>query len=180
MSLVWGHSLHFAKFPNLRFSKQYSFNTFHQISPNLIQSIIIRGQCRFFCFCFCFFFFAICQKLKILWHFEFFLNIATYMGLEISKPYASYSFHSMSVKRIRTLATVVEYMLLLFLAISQVLKLLWHFEIIKAWFLEFVLGSFGALCKISWSIRFSKHYSFNSFHQISTKLDTKYHNQGLI
>ena len=30
--------------------------------------------------------------------------------------------------------------------------------------------------------QFSKHYSysFNSFHQISTKLHTKYHNQGLI
>ncbi len=28
--------------------------------------------------------------------------------------------------------------------------------------------------------RYSKHYSFNSFHQILTKLHTKYHNLGLI
>ena len=46
-------------------------------------------------------------------------------------------------------------------------------------FLEFGLGSFGALCKISDSM-ISKHYSFNSFCQISTKLHTKYYNQGLI
>ena len=53
LSLVWGHSVHFAKFPILRFSKHYSFNSFRQIStpstvfvrfqPNSAQSIIIRG-----------------------------------------------------------------------------------------------------------------------------------------
>ena len=28
------------------------------------------------------------------------------------------------------------------------------------------------------NLRFSKRYSFNTFHQISTKRHTKYHNQG--
>ncbi len=37
-SLVWGHSVHFAKFPVPRFSKHYSFNSFHQISANCTQS----------------------------------------------------------------------------------------------------------------------------------------------
>ncbi len=31
LSLVWGHSVHFAKFPILLFSEHYSFNMFHQI-----------------------------------------------------------------------------------------------------------------------------------------------------
>ncbi len=70
--LVWGHSVHFANCPILRFSKQYSFNGFHQISTKLntkyhnqeiIQTIT---------------FLAICQRLKILWHFETFINTGTY------------------------------------------------------------------------------------------------------
>ncbi len=43
-------------------------------------------------------FLAICQKLKILWHFEIFLT-QDYIGLEISKRYSSHNFHPMSVKR---------------------------------------------------------------------------------
>ncbi len=35
LSLVWDHSVHFAKFPIPRFSKHYSFNNFHQISTKL-------------------------------------------------------------------------------------------------------------------------------------------------
>ncbi len=43
------------------------------------------------------------------------------MGLEISKRY-SYSLHPMAAKLMRMLATMVDYRLLLFLAIGQVLK----------------------------------------------------------
>ncbi len=32
LNLVWGHSGHFAKFPILRFSRHYSFNSLHQNS----------------------------------------------------------------------------------------------------------------------------------------------------
>ncbi len=42
LSLVWGHSVHFAKFPIPRFSKRYS-NHFHQFQLNFTRSIIIRG-----------------------------------------------------------------------------------------------------------------------------------------
>ncbi len=43
LSLVWGHSVHFAEFPTLQFSKCCSFYSSHQISTKL-QSIIIRGR----------------------------------------------------------------------------------------------------------------------------------------
>ena len=44
LSLVWGHSVHFAKFMILLFSKHYSLNSFHQNSTKLnIWSIIISG-----------------------------------------------------------------------------------------------------------------------------------------
>ena len=35
LSLVSGHSVHFVKFPILRFLKCYSFNSFHPISSKL-------------------------------------------------------------------------------------------------------------------------------------------------
>ena len=50
------------------------------------------------------------------------------MGLDISKCY-SYSFHLMTAKLHVDMATMVEYTLLLFLAISQVLKFSWYFKI---------------------------------------------------
>ena len=49
------------------------------------------------------------------------------LGLEISKRYSSYSFQS---NFMTTLASMVEYRLLHFLAIGRVLQLLWHFEIL--------------------------------------------------
>ena len=41
LSLVWGHSVHFAKFPILQFLKLCSSPNFHPIHPNFIQCIII-------------------------------------------------------------------------------------------------------------------------------------------
>ncbi len=35
LSLVWGNSVHFAKFPIPRVLKHYSFNSFYQISTKL-------------------------------------------------------------------------------------------------------------------------------------------------
>ncbi len=51
--------------------------------------------------------------------------------LEISKYYSSYSFQQCHSNFMRTLATIREYRLLLFLAIGHVLKILCRFEIIK-------------------------------------------------
>ena len=67
LNLVWGHSVHFAKLPIPWFSRRYSFNSFIRFQPNSIQSIIIRDNIG--CY-----FLAICHKLKILWHFEMFVN----------------------------------------------------------------------------------------------------------
>ncbi len=89
--LVWGHSMHFEKFPIPRFSKHYSFNSFHQISTKLHTSIIIGVNIGYY------FFLAVCQKLKILWHFQIFVNTGPY-GAGISKRYSSYSFHLMLAK----------------------------------------------------------------------------------
>ncbi len=53
------------------------------------------------------------------------------MGLEILKRFSSYSFHlNCQPNFMRTLATMVKYRLSLFLAIGQVLKILWHFQIL--------------------------------------------------
>ncbi len=130
LSLVWGHSVHFAKFSIPLFSKLYSFNSFHQNLTKLhncvfnivYQSIIIWGWYRLLHF------WAICQKLKILWHFEIFLNTGPY-GAGNFKRFSSYSFIWCQPNFMRTLATMAEYRLSLFLAIGQVLKILWHFEI---------------------------------------------------
>ncbi len=51
------------------------------------------------------------------------------MELEISKHYSSYSFHP--IYFIGPLATTLEHRVLLPLTISQVLKMLWHLEILK-------------------------------------------------
>ncbi len=52
------------------------------------------------------------------------------MGLEISKRYSYVSIRCQP-NFMRTLATMVKYRLLLFLAIDQGLKILWHFEILR-------------------------------------------------
>ncbi len=69
LSLVWGRSVHFAKFPILQFLKLCSNPNFHPIHPNFLQGIIIIQAVPFL---------AICQKLQKLWHFEFFLNTGPY------------------------------------------------------------------------------------------------------
>ncbi len=62
------------------------------------------------------------------WHFEIFVNTEPY-GAGIPKHYTSCSFHPMS-NFMWTLATMVEYSNYFSLAVSQVLKILWHFEIL--------------------------------------------------
>ena len=50
LSLVWGHSVHFAKFPIPQFAKHYLFNSFHQISTKLHKKCHIRGSCSLLLF----------------------------------------------------------------------------------------------------------------------------------
>ncbi len=89
-SSVWGHSVHSAKFPMLRFLKGYCSHNFHSVSTKLygkhgnqrgIQAIT---------------FFVNPPKIKT---FSALLNflLTQEMGLEISKRY-SYIFHPLSAK----------------------------------------------------------------------------------
>ena len=92
LSLVWGHSVHFAEFPILRFSKHNSFNSFHQISTKLHTKYHNQGLIT----------------LLLTWRSgkseKFYGTLKIFktqdhMGLEISKSYSSYRFHLMSAKR---------------------------------------------------------------------------------
>ncbi len=44
LSLVWGHSVHFAKFPMLRCSKGYCSPSFDQFQPNFIISMLVTRE----------------------------------------------------------------------------------------------------------------------------------------
>ena len=44
LSLVWGHSLHFAKFPMLIFRKVTASTIFIQFQPNFMEGKVIRGE----------------------------------------------------------------------------------------------------------------------------------------
>ncbi len=66
---IWGRSVHFAKFPILRFSNGYCFHSFHSISSELYDKCVSNGEYRLFLF------FAIYKKK--LWHFEPVLEIYT-------------------------------------------------------------------------------------------------------
>ncbi len=66
LSLVWGHSMYFAKFPILQWIlKTLLLSQFSSIHPNFIQGIVIIQAVTFW---------GQCQKLQKLWHFEIFLN----------------------------------------------------------------------------------------------------------
>ncbi len=43
-SSVWGHLVHFAKFPKLRFSKVVAFTVFIQFQANFMETMVIRGN----------------------------------------------------------------------------------------------------------------------------------------
>ena len=75
-------------------------------------------------------FLAICQKLKILWHFEIFINTG---------PYGAGNFKMLLLQFLSDVSQTLWghilpwwNTLLLFLGIGKVLKNLWHFEIL-AW-----------------------------------------------
>ena len=56
LSLAWGHSVHFAKFPILRFSKGYLWE--------FMRTLLTIGECRLLLFL------TTGQVLQNLWHFE--------------------------------------------------------------------------------------------------------------
>ncbi len=56
LSSVWGHSVHFAKFPMLKFQKATAPTVFIQFQPNFMESMVIREEYRLLPFL------AICQN----------------------------------------------------------------------------------------------------------------------
>ena len=68
LSLVWRHSVHFATFPILQFSKRYTPGTSPTIfigsHPNFMGTLLTIGQCRLL-LCL-----AMGQVLQNVWHFE--------------------------------------------------------------------------------------------------------------
>ena len=105
LSLVWHHSVHFAKFPIPWFLKHYSFNSFHQISTKLHTKYHNQG---------------LIIRLILFWRSAWkFQNVSPPTVFIWCQPYF-----------MRTLATMVEYRLSLYLTISQVLKKLCYFEIL--------------------------------------------------
>ena len=107
---------------------------------------------------------AICQNLKILWQFE----ILTCES--IGRPRKSigkswkWPIAERNGQKLGTWGTTLHIYWVYFWCLIP-----W------VWFWGHVVQFAKFL--ILW---FSKWYSFNSFHHISTKLHTKYHNQGLI
>ncbi len=126
LSLVCGHSVHFATFPILRFSKHYSFVTvFIRIQPNFIQSIIIGANI------YSLLLFGDQPKVK---NYIALCNVCQYNTLgdwKFQNATPPTVFISCQPNFMRTLATMVEYRLLLFLAIGQSFKhfvALWNFN----------------------------------------------------
>ncbi len=87
----WGHSVHFAKSPMLRFSKGYCSDSFHPISTKLygkygnhvgIQAITFLATCQ----------------IQFFYGTLTFLLTQDHMGLEISKRYSFCSFFPTSAK----------------------------------------------------------------------------------
>ncbi len=78
-----------------------------------MESMKIRGGDRA-----CYVYLSICQILKILWDVNFFVNKGSY-GAGNLKMLCSYHFQP---NLMTSLITMVEYSLLLFLVIGQVLK----------------------------------------------------------
>ena len=136
LSLLWGHSVHFAKFPILRFSKRYSF---HWIPSKLYENIayhramqaitLLDNRPSFTKFM------ALwnlslepmgnlmwnisktadCRAKQILdrranrklWHMTFFLT-QDHMQLEISRCYFSHNFHWSNPNFMTTLVTMIN------------------------------------------------------------------------
>ncbi len=85
-SSVWGHSVHFAKFPMFcRFSKGYSSHIFIQFQPNFMESMVIRGEIQLLLF-------GHLPKIKKILHLKMILNKGPFWGQKLQKPTPSTVF----------------------------------------------------------------------------------------
>ena len=79
-----GHPVHFAKFPMLKSSKGCCSHRFIQFQPNFIVSMLVMTYLLLL--------FWLAAKIKNKKGTLTILLSQDHMGLEISKPYSSYSF----------------------------------------------------------------------------------------
>ncbi len=105
LGLVWGHSVHFAKFPILRFSKHYSFNSFHQISTKLDTRYHNHTGCHF---------------LKVSRHSVHFTKFPILQFLKLSSSPNFHPIHPNFMQGIVIIQAVT----------CQKLQKLWHFELL--------------------------------------------------
>ncbi len=120
MSLIWGHLVHTVNFRFYDFRNTPS-RVFIRIQPSFMQSIIIRG----------FTFLGELPKIKNF--------MALWIFVSTGPCIWGWKFQNATPRTVsircqpnfmRTLASMVEYRLLLVLTIDQFLKILWHFEIL--------------------------------------------------
>ncbi len=110
-----GHSVYFVNFPALRLSKATGPRVFIQFQPKFIVSMLVTREYRLLTFL------AFCQKLKyvmVFWNFCYYRTISGWKFQNSTPPTAFIWWQP----NFMTLATMVEYGLVLFLAIHQVLK----------------------------------------------------------
>ncbi len=119
-SSVWGHLVHFTKFMTLRFSKGYSYHSFHpiltkhygQYGNQWVQLIIFWRS----------------GKLKKIWRFEILCKYRTIWGWKFQNA-TPIIFIQSDANFMGPLATMVEYRLLRFPRIVSII--VWHFEILS-------------------------------------------------
>ncbi len=108
------------------------------------------------------------------------------MGAKISKRYLSHNFDPISPKLYDKYDCHVGIQAVTFLAICQKIKILFGTRGTTMHICRVFLMPDSFILVWGHSVHFAKfpilrlHYSFNSLHQISTKLHTTYHDQGLI
>ncbi len=93
--------------------------------------------------------------LQILWHTETFVNTEPY-GIRHFKT--QLFFAPSETNLMRALFIIMEYKLLLFLAMGKVLKHLWYFEIVIIWMCNILKTSDRRAKLIKLETRFSRNY----------------------
>ncbi len=140
-SLVWSHSVHFAKFPILRFSKRYFSNSFHRIPSKLYQNIAYYGGM---------------QAITLLG------NRPSFSTLESMGKPKMWSISKREDRRVKRTKIWDSWYYNTYMDVT-----------FDAWFFEFGLGSFSALCKISRILQCLKTLLLSQFSSDSSKLYTR-------
>ena len=122
LSLVWGHSVYLQNFCFHDFRNSTPSTVFIWFELKFIQSILIGANIG--CY-----FLTICQRGKILWHFDIFVNTAIW-GWKFQNATPPTVFTSYQPNFMRTLGYYGAIQAITFLANPPSFKNLCHFEIL--------------------------------------------------